>query len=198
MAPAFTAVFATSTSTGSSRTWRRAWSRGPRALRLRRALADGGWAMEWSQAASHAREEHVSRETATQRATGASAAPATRAGRELCVTSKLATPAMATSVSTGPAYQSTRTLTPAAASQGLLAYSVMSRTRTQLIPAICHAASTANVEYQAWAKHTASVTVDIQERRVTERWPAEGNGSEMSTRDSKATRRAKPRRRSPA
>ncbi|XP_067354970.1 slit homolog 2 protein isoform X5 [Channa argus] len=35
-------------------------------------------------------------------------------------------------------------------------------------------------------------------RGVTQRWPAEGNGSEMSTRDSKATRRAKPRRRSPA
>ncbi|KAM4583568.1 uncharacterized protein PAE49_003460 [Odontesthes bonariensis] len=32
---------------------------------------------------------------------------------------------------------------------------------------------------------------------ATQRWPAEGNGSEMSTRDSKATRRAKPRRRSP-
>lgn len=32
---------------------------------------------------------------------------------------------------------------------------------------------------------------------LLQRWPAEANGSEMSTRDSKATRRAKPRRRSP-
>lgn len=68
----------------------------------------------------------------------------------------------------------------------------------RLTPAVCLAANMENVEFQAWAKHTASVTVDIQERLVTERWPAEGNGSEMSTRDSKATRRAKPRRRSPA
>lgn len=67
-----------------------------------------------------------------------------------------------------PAFQSTPTPTPAAASPVFLAYSVMSRTRMQLIPAVCLAVNTESVECQAWARHTASVTVDTQERRATE------------------------------
>lgn len=67
-----------------------------------------------------------------------------------------------------PVLQSTPTLTPAAASLDLLASSVTSRTRKQRTPAVCLTANTANVECLAWEKHTASVTVDIQERRVTE------------------------------
>ncbi len=38
----------------------------------------------------------------------------------------------------------------------------------QLTPAVCLAVSTENVECLAWAKLTASATVDIQERLVTE------------------------------
>lgn len=67
-----------------------------------------------------------------------------------------------------PAFQSTPTPTPVAASLVLLGYSVMSRTRMQLTPAVCLAVNMANVECRAWARLTASVTVDIQERRVTE------------------------------
>lgn len=67
-----------------------------------------------------------------------------------------------------PASQSTPTLTPAAASLALLAFSVTSRTRIQRTPAVCLTANMANAECRAWAKHTASVTVDIQERRATE------------------------------
>lgn len=67
-----------------------------------------------------------------------------------------------------PAFQSTPTLTPVAASLVLPVCSVTSRTKTQLTPAVCLAANMANVECQAWARHTASVTVDIQGRRVTE------------------------------
>lgn len=67
-----------------------------------------------------------------------------------------------------PAFQSTLTPTPAAASPVLLAYSVMSRTLMQLTPAVCLAANTANAECLVWAKHTASATVATQERPVTE------------------------------
>lgn len=73
-----------------------------------------------------------------------------------------------TGVSMVPASQSTPIPTPAAASLALLVSSVMSRTRMQLTPAACLAANMANVECQAWARRTASVTADIQERRVTE------------------------------
>lgn len=67
-----------------------------------------------------------------------------------------------------PAFQSTPTLTPVAASLVLPAYSVMSKTKMQLTPAVCLAANMANVECQAWAKHTASVTVDIQGKHAIE------------------------------
>lgn len=197
-APASMAVSVICTSTGSSRTLVPGWGRGLRALGQHRAPPDSGWATGWSQAASPAREAPVSRVTATQQGIVASPAPATRAGREQCVTSKSTTPVMATSVSMVPAFQSTPTRTLVAVSLVLLVYSVMSRTRMLPTPVVCLAVNMANVECRAWARHTASVTVDIQEMHVTERWPAEGNGSEMSTRDSKATRRAKPRRRSPA
>lgn len=67
-----------------------------------------------------------------------------------------------------PAFQSTLTPTPAAASLVLLAYSVTSRIWMQLTPVVCLAANTANAECRVWEKHTASATVVIQERRVTE------------------------------
>lgn len=67
-----------------------------------------------------------------------------------------------------PAFQSTLTPTPVAASLVLPAYSVTSRTRMHLTPVACLAANMANAECRVWAKHTASATVVIQERRVTE------------------------------
>lgn len=96
-APASTAASVTSTSTGSSRTWGPGWGRGLQALGPRRAPPDSGWATGWSQAASPAREAPASRATATQQGIAASPAPATRAGRGHCVTSKSTTPVMATS-----------------------------------------------------------------------------------------------------
>lgn len=71
-------------------------------------------------------------------------------------------------VSTVPAFQSTPTPTRAAASLASLACSVTSRTRTQLTPAACLAANMESVECQAWARHTANVTVVTQGRRATE------------------------------
>lgn len=180
--------------------------RGSQDLEPPRVPPESGWAMEWSRAVSRAREGPASKVTATQLDTAVSLVHATQAGRELCVTSKLATPVMATSecfcasskttasamalkerprvsvqfftfcislfhptgVSMVPASQSTPIPTPAAASLALLVSSVMSRTRMQLTPAACLAANMANVECQAWARRTASVTADIQERRVTE------------------------------
>lgn len=97
MAPASMAVSVTCTSTGSSRTWRLGWGQGHQALGLHRAPPDSGWATGWSQAASPAREAPASRVTATQQGIVASPAPATRAGRGPCVTSKSTTPVMATS-----------------------------------------------------------------------------------------------------
>lgn len=67
-----------------------------------------------------------------------------------------------------PAFQSTPTRTPAAASLVSLEYFATSRTRTQLTPAVCHTVNMANVECQAWGRHTASVTADIQGTRATE------------------------------
>lgn len=65
-----------------------------------------------------------------------------------------------------PASQSTPTHTRAAASLDTPGSFVMSRTKTQMAHAVCPAASTANVESQDWGSHTASVTVDTQERPV--------------------------------
>lgn len=64
--------------------------------------------------------------------------------------------------------QSTPTPTPAAASLVLLVSSVMRGIMTQSTPAACLTANMANVECQAWAKHTASATVVIQEKPATE------------------------------
>lgn len=82
---------------GSCRTWGPGWGQGLQAPGLHTAPPDSGWATGWSQAASPARGEPVSRVTATQQGIVASPAPATRAGREQCVTSKLTIPVMATS-----------------------------------------------------------------------------------------------------
>lgn len=67
-----------------------------------------------------------------------------------------------------PAFQSTPTPIPAAASLASLASSVTSRTRIQPTPAVYSAVNTESVECQAWERRTASVSADIQERRVTE------------------------------
>lgn len=67
-----------------------------------------------------------------------------------------------------PASLSTPTRTPAAVSLVLLVSSVMSRTMMQITSAVCLAVNMESVECQAWAKRTASVTADIQEKPVTE------------------------------
>lgn len=97
MVPASMAASVTCTSTGSSRTFQLGWGQGQQVLGLHRALPDSGWATGWSRAASPAREASAARVTATQQAIVASPAPATRAGRGQCVTSKSTTPVMATS-----------------------------------------------------------------------------------------------------
>lgn len=71
-------------------------------------------------------------------------------------------------VSMEPAFQSTPTPIPAAASPASLVSSVMSRTRIQPTPAAYSAVNTESVECQAWARRTASVSADIRERRATE------------------------------
>lgn len=90
MAPAFTAVSVTFTSTGNSRTLAPGWDQGPeeKSLGVHRRATDSGWGTGWSPAASPARLEPVCRVTATLQAIVASPAPATPAGRERCVTSK--------------------------------------------------------------------------------------------------------------
>lgn len=71
--------------------------RGSQDLEPPRVPPESGWAMGWSRAVSRAREGPASKVTATQLDTAVSLVHATQAGRELCVTSKLATPVMATS-----------------------------------------------------------------------------------------------------
>lgn len=81
----------------SFRTWGLGLGLGLQALGQHRAPPDSGWATEWSQAASPAREASASRVTATQRGTGASPAAAIQAGRAHCVINKSTTHVMATS-----------------------------------------------------------------------------------------------------
>lgn len=67
-----------------------------------------------------------------------------------------------------PAFPSTPTPTPAAASPASLASCATSRTRMLPTPAACSAANTGSVECRAWARPTVSVSADTQERPVTE------------------------------
>lgn len=71
-------------------------------------------------------------------------------------------------VSTAPAFQSTLTPTPAAASPVTPVCSATSRTRMRRIPAVSLSVNTESAGCQAWARPTASATVGIQERRAKE------------------------------
>lgn len=71
-------------------------------------------------------------------------------------------------VSMAPAFPSTLTPTPAAASRVIPGFCVMSRTRMGPTPAVCPSVNTGSAGCPAWARPTASVTAASQERRVTE------------------------------
>lgn len=74
-----------------------------------------------------------------------------------------------------PAFQSTLTPTPAAASWDILVFCVMSRTKMEPIPVASLTVNMASVECQVWGRHTASVTAATPARHVNEVSSADEN-----------------------